>query len=643
MSCLIGFYGVGKTSEIPPMKKVGKSSQEILKKVSEFLNSLFQKNQTVSPKDISLLHAIFQIQDVDLVKRRFLEKSCLSTQAGVLFHQYKNYPLMLQIVQMVRDNYLLWETSNSKDLKQIKNKLVKQHQNLDLLIILFQKFCKEEKKRQALRNTLIDDSLLMDYFPYLIGDKVLKSNQLIEIEQVLKHQVAGFVPVSVAQIKDIRKRSPNLMKHIKTQSNLFEIERIAIQILKHHLKDETQLECEQFESYNFLYRIKDPNDSTKTLAFLKLVADGDVTSQGFEKFAYDVAQILGFGDFFVPTKKLTYYKEKQPEVSKLKSGCVEYKADTTQVEFETSFQVFQEGPTLKQYLSEPLNGRKPISKTQLLVGMLINLTTSNFDAHSSNMIISDAGNIIFFDNTRSLPNGNGYLNWSQNIYISFRSALLSLQGSYDSLSPKVLEVMKIMIGNFLNKMPQVKDYFKIRSLWISKLPKGWLYPDKALFAMEERLNRMTTAIDNKKVSCLRDLVFAAIPEFKFVSALYFATIYIPQLKPNQNLMQYKLVNLQMDFMGQVGSISMEEMMEAGMNYGIDVPEIETWCNTPELSFEDILRKIIGKYESLPNLIQKKAILKCSTLEIVNLFEKICKKATYDCKDIHREQIEKYLS
>lgn len=208
-----------------------------------------------------------------------------------------------------------------------------------------------------------------------------------------------------------------------------------------------------------------------------------------------LADILGYGDLFTTTVLF-----EEPQIEKGKEGGLQ--------------------PALTGGdLRDPPEG-KP-TRSQLTQATLASLVFGMWDAHEKNIRFDNDGNLKFFDNARSLPHSNESIMWAATPRLPYASALLGLQGSYADLTKEELKEIRRSIGTNLENFSQMEKFLNDPSVKnkLNQLPPRWLNVEEALSSMKERLENMQKALSSEKVSNLRDLVFAAFPQLKFMAAL----------------------------------------------------------------------------------------------------------------------------
>jgi hypothetical protein len=393
--------------------------------------------------------------------------------------------------------------------------------------------------------------------------------------------------------EDLQGNSLIFTKYNDWNSKLVEINNI----FRRHLLQRIPM-TKQIGNINNVFAIPSEKDSSKIIGYYK---EGSVGKESLgkavstmEKLIWDIAVILGFKNSFAPT-----------ETIKLNSKQ------------EGSIQVAHQGISLFDYLGEkniPKN-QKPISQNELIIATLITLIFGMFDAHGGNIIVDEDGHLLFFDNTRSLPNSNNFINrMALGPIPAYRSSLLALSGSYQTLTSEELEQIK---DEILKQQQKMTDVCKFLESQKQPLPPRWLEVE-AFHAMEQRLENMQQALNDLKIHCLRDLVFGAMPYLKFPSILQLlmSDHKMPEMQSTNDelikeIQQYSLIKL--------GFHPMEKLLTNCVEKGLDPQEIKKWCEEdPNLTFEEVICKTsdqVNKSRKISEEIKKELIV--SKNKIIN--------------------------
>ncbi|MFN4173885.1 MAG: hypothetical protein ACK4HV_02115 [Parachlamydiaceae bacterium] len=261
-------------------------------------------------------------------------------------------------------------------------------------------------------------------------------------------------------------------------------------------------------SANEVHALKSPGQE-KPSAFFKVGSHNESASGTMEAFMWKIANILGDAKQFAATSQ-TSVSMKQNE-----SGANETR--------KGGIQTAQNAITLGKYIDNPPGWN--LSKTSLLTASLASMVYGMGDAHADNILIDKTSHeIVFFDNTRSLPSTNGYLDRGFGLVSSFRSGLMELDESHTPLEKTDIDLLKAKLGEYKAKVSALKSFMNspqtIQSL--SSLPPGWINREKAISAMEERIDRLQKALESSDSISLRDLAMAMSPQYKIASAFEIA-------------------------------------------------------------------------------------------------------------------------
>jgi hypothetical protein len=165
-----------------------------------------------------------------------------------------------------------------------------------------------------------------------------------------------------------------------------------------------------------------------------------------------------------------------------------------------------------------------ISKQELLKATLATILLGMYDLHGCNFIIDSDNKIHFFDNSRSFPHSNGFIQRGNFLVSSYRSALLEDPKCAEELLQEDLELINKTVEEWSRRLPHLTKYLKsdyVQKL-IQKLPPNWLNVDDAVAAMVERITSIQTAMATTPPQTIVDLVVCANPGYKFAYALELA-------------------------------------------------------------------------------------------------------------------------
>ena len=310
------------------------------------------------------------------------------------------------------------------------------------------------------------------------------------------------------------------------------------------------------------------------------VTDFKITDQGaepicmMERLMWDIAVVMGVEKHFAATgsfeafiksqvtePKETEYQDKVISDSELGTNAPETKIQSAEgasikalaekrmqwktlpgrgielkpVKVETiskgNIQIKALGVNLRTFMLDPrsrmMSGKLvAISKAPCIQATLVTLIFGMFDAHARNIMVNKKGNFRFFDNAQSLPHSNGVILWGDNLRSSYRSGLLALPQSYQNLNESERTLIKTELVNAKFHMEKLKVYLShpTTKSRLRLLPPCCFDSELVIDAMAQRIDNMEKSLSEEALKtsgalCLRDLVFAAHPQFKFIAAL----------------------------------------------------------------------------------------------------------------------------
>lgn len=560
-------------------------------------------------------------------KQAFMSSCLEGAKKQVIISQSKRFPLFKSGVEKLRENYEKWDLMPAgKERNELKALIKQQHENLTKLSSLLEELSQgkggddEGIAADALARTnalkLLDTHQLKDDLaPFFEGKARLDqmSTEILrtEMAKVQEEIVQQSPKLTTEQYKTQREESPITKIALEKQAKVFKVERQT----KRWAVTQQELTA-QGKSANIVVKIQDKYKPNKTIGFYKEGKEREKAAGTIEKFFWDMAVIMKMENMFAATK--------------------ETKMKTKQGVHEGGVQVAQAGKTLSDRLDQK---NLSITKEQVIQGTLPTIVFGMFDAHLNNIIVDDEG-CHFFDNTRSMPHSNGYINWGDELISSYRSGLLNLPESFEPLQPEELSKIKDQLAACQKEFEHLKAFMTSEQSkkQFAKLPTGWMNPTLALNAMKERLDRMQKALDDNKVHCLRDLAFAATPEIKFMAILTLAIQ--AQGKPILTLRDKKMIQEKEQLiLTLVGSYSLEKLTGACVKAKLDPQKLKDLCEDPNLSFEALMCKV-SVYANEVDKTKTREELIASRNKILNDARK---QAKLDLKDISRDHCETYLS
>jgi hypothetical protein len=575
----------------------------------EFINNnqlssdrnIIKKLEVQGYEEIYFFDQLYDVIDNDK-KRKFLQSQLEGSNIKQIVSLSKRFPIVNETLNLLATSYEKWTTDlSADDENNLKREIEILHLSIDVLVDAIKKLKNEELEHalmQKTRKELLDEEggSLYEKFASLIN----KIKNEINLE---KESNQDFLE----KLSQRRKNDISKVQITKT-AEVFAASRA---IKTENLSQPLGTSVNEVFDVNYKSDIRLSEDNSK--AFFKLGAS-DIQTQNqakdLEKLMWDVAGLFGLEDTFAPTKR------------------------TKASNVEGSVQTSQGIISLQDYISN--TGQKvDIPKDNLIDGTLTTLLFGMYDAHGENIRLEQDGTIKFFDNTRSLPSSNQVIRRSE-LRLPYRSALLRLSDSYTTLSTEERERMKETIDQFKSKLSLVKDHFNRRDTkaFIAKLPEGWFSTEDSLSALEERLDAMKIALNDSKVTNLRDLVFAVYPHFKFVAALEFVN-YLGNKQLSEpsasDIVEYEKI-----FNSRAGFSSFDELMSKCLENGLDPSIVLKVSQAPDLSNQEALLEIWQIYnEQQKNPSSNQEEIQENANQI---YQQLSREAKIDLKDLSQDKI-----
>lgn len=413
-------------------------------------------------------------------------------------------------------------------------------------------------------------------------------------------------------------------------------------------------------SKNTLIELRDPKDGS-LIAYYKENKNGERASGIMEKFIWDMAFIFKVQDFFVRTKEsLIQTKEgaieggkpwtKQTEegaisrdVWQQKPGMDSPELAQTETDYyyrQGSFQIAQKGCLLEDYLSsqDPDPDLPPINQDSLLKATMASYLFSMFDAHTENIIVDEKGCIKFFDNTRSFPNSNGFVDWLIQPIPAFQCELISLRENMIPLTAENRKMMKEELAGYQKHLKEFEAFIKspATSSKIKNLPVGWLDKKKALKAFKERIKNMEKALSNEKNISCADLILACDPASIFLFALNYVAIATSDkgfLKKGGSSGQHIREALETMY-----ATSLSDLIDA-TKYHISLLELHELFKDPQVNLNSVLKHVISELKIMQSRDLKfigKELQEESEYEAKKVLASLKNNAALDNKDLSAE-------
>lgn len=336
--------------------------------------------------------------------------------------------------------------------------------------------------------------------------------------------------------------------------------------------------------------------SKEPAAYFKIGAHGEEAAGTMEKLMWNIAVVMGLEEQFVPTGETEIRDKSQQTGGTLKAMQWDDKGNLKELTSAKNprrggIQVAQKGATLLEVLKV---GKKSVSRAQVISGTLTSLVFGMFDAHFGNIYLTEEGRIKFFDNTKSLPNANGFINsgkGNNKIYFAYRCALLDLDCAKAPLEQLEIDELKNKVKEYKQKMSNLKKYLvsKEGHAQINKLPPGWLDLNSSLAAMEQRINLMEEALDYGHIKTLEDLVTQSNPSYKFAYALTYLEF----------LLESKGMDTSNEYIhNSVGYYNVKTTIQHAIEIGIDLTLVNMWSKDQCLSINKLSQNIAHHYNEV---------------------------------------------
>jgi len=615
-------------------------------------------------------------EDNNTQKKALMAEHLPLDKASEISAQARKYPVMQAAVQKIRQNLEQWDDLalrlDTQGLKELKEELAQQFKGLSALsdvvssvttseedsaaLVLVQpkSFQKQNVQVLSLIDSLVDN--------YLSGKADLQSENSKQfcagvLKQFIENAKADLPePTAKAEVEQRRQQAPVTTKAIQLQAELHK----AIRQGKAWAMQQPSLTA-QGASANEVFKLDSPERESGAAAFFKVGAGGEEAAGTMEKMMWDISVVMGLEEMFVPTgqaevraageleggtEKVKVWEEREG-----KSGTgeeIERPLELVEKEgakkaLRGGIQIAQEGVKLWEYQWEPDKRSKAqvpqVSKNEVVSAVGVSLVFGMFDAHAGNIFVTKEGKIKFFDNTKSLPNSNGFINQGGGLVSSYRCGLLDLPESHEQLTPGEIAQLKGEVAAYKGKIERLKEYLQTShaQAQLEKLPPGWMNLETSIAAMEERVNLMDQALANNKVNTLQDLAIESNPSYKFAFALTFMDL-AAKGKMDLNLPP---AQVQQYIHAAVGKGLSNQQIDKLTSHGLDIEEVKSWCDNPNLSMEDMIKNIQTHYN---NRVQNPIHIKGPEMQKImqgarRIKQELYSKAAYDYKDRDRASCE----
>lgn len=286
-----------------------------------------------------------------------------------------------------------------------------------------------------------------------------------------------------------------------------------------------------------------------------------------EPFIWQVAVLFGLEDLFAETAR---FKIGNPE-------------NTTTYSFQRALK----GKYFSEYKEEDT-----LSYTSLKKAVLASILLSFYDVHEKNVLITDKGDIKFFDNSRSLPHSNGFIRYPTGFAPSFASCLFDLDQIKKLFVKEDIQDLREIINSFKDNIPLLKHFLSTKPIknLANQLPPYWLNLDLLYDSLKERVEGLDKGLNQSKN--LEDLLGNAIPKYKFVYAL--GVCY-------QHLV-YRTINSKLTHtLGR--RLYSQEVFNFFKSKNLPLVELYDFCLKPGNSFQEIEKYAISQLKQ-PKLQQE---------------------------------------
>jgi hypothetical protein len=330
---------------------------------------------------------------------------------------------------------------------------------------------------------------------------------------------------------------------------------------------ETQVQIDRVgkKSVNRVYKLLELN-SDRAMAYFKMGSDPKESEAVgiLEKLMWDVAVVMGLEEMFVPT------------------GLVKIFVKNGKEGLDGGIQPAQSGAVLNG------SNASKIEKDDLLKAVVTTILFGMWDAHGDNIFISDAGKILFFDNSRSLPHSNGFICRYGSLTSAYRCALLDLEKSCEALSAIDLELIKVALEELQYRLLSLSEYLnsKYVKALTEKLPKNWFNANEALAAMENRIIQLQNAMLAKPPESMIDLVVGSNPDYRLAFALQLAYSYIAG-------------NSTESIHDDLGYLSINKLTNYIVHKGYSVSDLQFIAENPDTSWNEMCLAISEEIKKGP--------------------------------------------
>lgn len=549
-----------------------------------------------------------------------------------LFQQCRTHPFLGQMLKELEQGYAKWDLKTKpEDLESV----IFIHHNLIALSQIYDELLLENPENKDLFKQQYNPELQSILEPYIKGDELIESKIVDQIKEKIQ-QTLPEVEYGPRE-KVVRPDAPL----VKGTAELFGASRKAQSFAATREKL-----VPLGTSANAVFEMKEPSGLRS--AFYKEGAEGKQAGSVMEELMWQMAGIMGDADHFVATKqtrlhlaakpgeegeKVNLYVPVREEVNA--KGEVEGVSDITETQLSSSrkgsIQAAQ-GVPLADFFNQAA-----IPQEEVDLAGFMDVVYGTGDEHLGNVLVSKVTDeegkttlkIKHFDNTRNMTHSNGYISYGPGVILSsMRVGVLTLPQSKVPFSEERRQVFRDKLAQYQNKIGELESYLKSDSVKkkLDQLPAGWLDIEDALSAQKERLERLEKAVNNPKVSNLRELIFAVNPEFKLFAALELASLKAEGRDITQE-------DEQTFALGVVGFHDLGSLLT--VKY--DLKAIKAICDNPNLSFEEMAAAI----NALNLISDPEAVIENFKFG-QNLMKDAVSRAKLDLKDMDKNNIQKCI-
>lgn len=653
------------------------TSNDFIKKALEIniMELLFELNISAGDS-VNIIGGEFSMSEGEFIrsginnsKKKLLTEHFPIDKAAAISAQSQRYPAMQAALEPIREKLREWNDlalkDDPSDLETLKNDLKQQIKNFVALSdLIFQETADRENASAFMsispESVMVEDmqsSPTQEKFGQFMRSAITGKIDLSNTEakeffaaklksNIAQKRIEMPAQRSPEQLKVMRDLNPVTLQAIKQQAELHD----AIRKAKRRAAEMASL-VKQGKSANEVYKLESPTTPPnyfaafeekpgEAAAFFKIGAGGEEAAGVMEKLMWDIAVVMGMEEQFVPTGE-THIRDS----SHLKGGTekiVQWN-EKGQIEMNKEaqparrggIQVAQQGEVLSKYNQHPGSKTALLTKSEISKGILASVVFGMFDAHSTNIFITKEGKIKFFDNTRSLPNSNGFINRGNGLVSSYRCSLLNLPEAREMLTHQEIEKLKRDLVGYDKKIGKLADYLNSpqAKVQLKKLPPGWMDVEACIEAMQERITCMQEALNSNRIDNLEELIEASNPAYRFA----FALSYLNRLHKDEADITATPDEVLRSDHSYVGYSQSDKDLTDLMNAGYDIAKIKMWCDQTVNTMEDI----IDDLQSICNNQKIKqfggnATLPPKKIQLANnIKEEMIKNAALDLKDWQR--------